>query len=76
MWSQVWGIELIEKSNTKGRWHALNFRIVKPTIIDQQYVKPFKELYDSWKEMQKKSQITFADETTANDVIDEDDGNM
>lgn len=75
MWSQVWGIELIEKSNSQGRWHALNFRIVQPTIIDKQYVKPFKELYDTWKEMQEKRQITFVDETTANDVID-DDGNM
>ena len=75
MWSQVWGIDLIEKSNAKGRWHALNYHIVKPTIIDQQYVNPFKELYDSWKEMQKKSQITFADETTANEII-KDDGNM
>ncbi len=75
MWSQVWGFELVEKHNFKGRWHALNFRTVQPTIIDEQHAKPFKKLYDTWKEMQKKRQIKFVDETTANDM-NEDDGNM
>lgn len=75
MWSQVWGIEGIDKSNLKGRWTAYNFRIVQPTIVDKQYVKPFKALYDSWKELQAKRQITFMDESVTNDVID-DDGNM
>ena len=80
MWSQVWGMELVEKSNSKGRWHALNFRVVDPKIIAQQYVEPFQELYTTWKRMQEKEEIQFSDETTANDMNNDaevvDDGIM
>lgn len=68
LWSQVWGIELIPKSNKKGRWHGINFKVVTPSVIAQKHVEPFKELHEKWKELQEKERIVFDDESTDNNV--------
>lgn len=79
MWTQVWGINLIPRHNEQGDWHGLNFSNVQPSVIEQQYVEPFQELYSSWKKMQEEKMITYSDESTANDIESKevpDDGTM
>lgn len=77
LWSQVWGLELIDQSNSKGRWNGFNFRVCEPKVIEKQFVEPFRELHNTWKEMQKKQKIVYSDESTDNNVniIEDDDGN-
>jgi len=69
LWSQIWGIELIPQTNKRNqRWFGINFRVVTPSVIDQQYVEPFKKMHVDWKEKQANERIIFDDESTANDV--------
>jgi len=80
MYTQVWGISLIEQHNQYGNWHGFNFCAVKPNVIDKQHAESFRELNKTWKEKQAKEHIVYEDESTANDVStsddDESDGGM
>lgn len=73
LWAQVWGIELIAQSNQFGNWFGFNFKVVTPSVIEQQYVQPFKEMHISLKELQKQRNIIFEDESTANDITTKSD---
>jgi len=75
LWSQIWGIELLPQKNNFGSWFGFNYRVVTPSVIEQQYVEPFKKMHTELKEMQEKQKIVFQDESTDNNVstiIDED----
>lgn len=68
LWSQIWGIELLPQKNRLGNWFGFNYKVVTPSVIEQQYVEPFKEMHVKLKEMQEKQKIVFQDESTANDI--------
>lgn len=76
LWSQVWGISVIEKHKGSWDWHGFNFHNMEQSVIDQQHVKPFKELHKKYKKMQEKHLIVLDEESTSAEVIDDDDGGM
>jgi hypothetical protein len=76
LWSQVWGISLIEQHNQFGDWHGFNFHNMEQSVIGQQHMKPFREMNATYKAMQEKNLIVLDEESTSTAVIDDDDGGM